>query len=406
MSGYSLELAGSITGIDKAAWNSCAGASCPFLSWEFLALLEACGAVGEGQNWIPAHARLVSGNETIAYLPLFIALSSNGSFVWDDGMEEVAASVGKRWYPKLLGAVPFTPAPLWKPLVVAGFDEAPVAAAATEAIVELARKGGFSGVHLQWTDPVLGTALAGADRAGTEHAGTGHAGGQAASAGAWIEWKRQVYRWDNAGYGTFDDFTDSFSKNMRRNVARDRADVARSGISVRIVRGDEAGDPVWNLMADLYERTNDKFGPWAARFLPRAFFEMAPSFIGHLVRFSAAWQESAAEPMALAMLFQGTDTLWGRYWGTRQDLPGLHFETCYYAPIDYAIREGLSGFDPGMGSEHKARRGFRSYLSSSFHRVFDPRLHRVFANALREASAAEVRNVALLNEELPFKSTP
>jgi len=334
-------------------------------------------------------------------------------------MEEVSDSVGKRWYPKLLGAVPFTPAPIWRPLVVKRFDEAQAITASSEAIVELARRGGFSGVHLQWTDPMLGTALAGADRAGTDDAGTGpadtgnaggkaagndHTDGKVAGAGAWIEWKRQVYRWDNAGYGTFNDFTDSFSKNMRRNVARDRADVARSGISVRIIRGDEAGDPVWNLMADLYERTNDKFGPWAARFLPRAFFEMAPSYIGHLVRFSAAWQENAAEPMALAMLFQGTDTLWGRYWGTRQDLPGLHFETCYYAPIDYAIREGLSGFDPGMGSEHKARRGFRSYLSSSYHRIFDPRLHRVFANALREASAAEERNAALLNEELPFKA--
>jgi len=110
--------------------------------------------------------------------------------------------------------------------------------------------------------------------------------------------------------------------------------------------------------------------------------------------------------MALAMLFQGKDTLWGRYWGSARDLPGLHFETCYYAPIEYAIREALASFDPGMGSEHKARRGFRSSLASSYHRVFDPRLHRVFATALAEASAAETRMAAALNAELPFKHLP
>jgi predicted N-acyltransferase len=171
-----------------------------------------------------------------------------------------------------------------------------------------------------------------------------------------------------------------------------------------VIRGDDAGQSVWDLMADLYGRTNDKFGPWAARFLPRRFFELAPAFIDGSVRFSAAYEGGAESPMALAMLFQGRDTLWGRYWGSARDLPGLHFETCYYAPIGYAIRESLAGFDPGMGSEHKARRGFRSSLASSYHRVFDPRLHRVFASALAEASAAETRMAGALNEELPFRN--
>jgi len=395
MAGYELELVGPITGIDRDAWNSCPAASCPFLSWDFLALLEACGSVGDGLDWIPAHARLMHGNRVAAYLSLYVTTSSAGSFVWDDGMEGVAASVGKHWYPKLVGAVPFTPAPLWRPLVVPGYDEAEVIAASVDAIVGLARSSGFSGAHLHWTDPSLTSGMP----LSTLRASAGNH-----SSGRWIEWKRQVYRWENRGYGTFDDFTGAFSKNMRRNVARDKADVQNSGVSVRVVRGDEVGLPVWQLMANLYERTNDKFGPWAARFLPGSFFTLAPSYIGPLVRFSAAYQGDSTDPIALAMLFQGVDTLWGRYWGTRHDLPGLHFETCYYAPIEYAIKEHLSSFDPGMGSEHKARRGFRSFLASSYHQVFDQRLHRVFANALTEASEAEAKHVALLNEELPFKT--
>jgi len=385
MPGYSLRVIGSIDSVDKASWNACPAASCPFLSWEFLSLLEACGAVGGGSGWAPAHAVLERGGKQVAYIPLFVLSGSQGSFVWDDGMEDVAAVAGLRWYPKLAGAVPFTPAPVWRPLVLPGHDEAEALNACGAALAGLARDGGFSGMHLHWTDPSLGPVF---DDGGLER---------------WIEWKRQVYHWDNDGYGSFDDFTASFSKNMRRNVARDKADVARSGVTVRVIRGDEADPAVWDLMADLYGRTNDKFGPWAARFLPRRFFELAPAFIGGSVRFSAAYAEGAENPMALAMLFQGKDTLWGRYWGSARDLPGLHFETCYYAPIEYAIREGLATFDPGMGSEHKARRGFRSVLASSYHRVFDPRLHRVFASALAEASAAEARMAEALNGELPFK---
>jgi predicted N-acyltransferase len=397
MPGYSIRVTGSVTSIDKASWNAGAAASSPFLSWEFLALLEDSGAVGgarsgarggargENPGWSPAHAVLEQGGEPVAFIPLFVLSGSMGSFVWDDGMEDVAAAAGLRWYPKLAGTVPFTPAPVWRPIVVPGHDEAEVLAACGSALAELARRGGFSGVHLHWSDPALAPVFG---------------GGQ----DGWIEWKRQVYHWDNDGYRSFDDFMAAFSKNMRRNVARDKADVAGSGITVKVIRGDEAGQAVWDLMADLYGRTNDKFGPWAARFLPRRFFELAPEYIGRAVRFSAAYENGADTPMALAMLFQGRDTLWGRYWGTERDLRGLHFETCYYAPIEYAIREGLSCFDPGMGSEHKARRGFRSSLASSYHKVFDQRLHRVFASALAEASAAETRMAGALNEELPFKS--
>ena len=321
-----------------------------------------------------------------AYLPLFVLLGSAGSFVWDDGMEEAARSVRQRWYPKLAGTVPFTPAPVWRPLVLPGVDEKLLFAASAEAVATLAKDGGFSGTHFQWVDPAFAQALT--------------------ALGGWLEWKRQAYRWTNAGYGSFGDFTGSFSKNMRRNVFRDRADVAGAGVSVRIIRGDEAGPRVWQLMADWYERTNDKFGPWAARFLPRKFFELAPEYLGPAVRFSAAYEGGSADPVALAMLLQGPGAIWGRYWGSARDLPGLHFETCYYAPIDYAIREGLAAFDPGMGSHHKARRGFQSILASSFHLVFDRRLSRIFSGAIAEASAGEAAFVRELNADLPFRREP
>jgi len=393
MSEYAIRVVGSIRAIDKPAWNRCAAAACPFLSWEFLALLEECGAVSQSAGWIPAHAELTRGDQVVAYLPLFVITGSAGTFVWDDGMEEQAQECGVRWYPKLVAAVPFTPAPVWRPLMVHEDDDDSIMAACAEAVAEIARSGGFSGAHFHWTDPAFGAALTRDTR-------------KPGSAGGWIEWRRQVYRWDNEGYGSFADFTGSFSKNMRRNVARDQADLAGYGVSVRMVRGIDAGPELWSLMADYYERTNDKFGPWAARFLPRRFFELARERIGHLVRFSAAYEPGADLPVALALLFQGNGMLWGRYWGSARDLRGLHFETCYYAPVAHAIAEGLSGFDPGMGSDHKARRGFRSYLSSSFHRVFNAALRRVYASALAGASAQEAAAARELNDELPFRKAP
>ena len=386
MPSYTLDIVGSVYGFDRAAWNACPAAVNPFLSWDFFAALEDCGAVSASSAWVPAHAALRRGGAIVAYLPLFVVSGSAGSFVWDDGMEEVAAYSGLRWFPKLAGAAPFTPAPVWRPLVVPGEDDGATMAACAEAASEAALAGGFSGAHFHWVDPAFAAALSGGD---------------------WLRWDRQAYRWDNAGYASFGDFTGSFSKNMRRNVARDKADVASAGVTARVLRGDEAGPRIWRLMADYYERTNDKFGPWAARFLPRSFFESAaPSRIARDLRFSAAFQGGSDEPIALALLFQGGGGLWGRYWGSATDLPGLHFETCYYAPIAYAIAEGLSFFDPGMGSEHKARRGFRSSLAASFHRVFDPALRRVYSGALAGASAAEAVAVEGLNADLPFKRPP
>jgi uncharacterized protein len=104
------------------------------------------------------------------------------------------------------------------------------------------------------------------------------------------------------------------------------------------------------------------------------------------------------------MLFEGDEGLWGRYWGSESDEPGLHFEVCYYQPIQWAIERKLAFFDPGMGSHHKARRGFRALVVSGYHRVFDQRLAAVFRRAVREASREEAAFADELNRDLPFKS--
>jgi predicted N-acyltransferase len=412
MAWYGFRIASTIADISPDDWDRLhARPWCPFLSRGFLALLEDSGAL-EQAGWTPAYALVSREGRLVACAPFYITASPAGQFTWDYGLEDVAAHYKTAWYPKLVGTVPFTPAPVWK--VLADPAEPEVVSFLLASMEETARSGGFSGLHLQWVDPAFASA-----------AGLGQEAGQKAALGStrsfatssvpippgavpphksWIPWQRQVYRWDNQAYDDFAAFTASFSKNMRRNVARDRAAVAAAGIQTRVVTGNEAPPSYWKLMADYYARTNDKFGPWAARFLPPGFFELAPRYIAGLVRFSAAFRPGQDHPLALAMLFEGDEGLWGRYWGSESDEPGLHFDVCYYQPIQWAIERKLAFFDPGMGSHHKARRGFKALVVSGYHRVFDQRLAAVFMRAVREASKEEAAFAAELNRDLPFKA--
>jgi uncharacterized protein len=402
----SIQLSPSIRGLDREGWNALnqSSGACPFLSWEFLALLEESGAVGEAAGWQPLYAILLEGGRWLAAAPFYAVADPRGQFTWDGGMEAAAAGYGLSWFPKLVGMVPFTPSPLWRPLAAPGPQGFAHAQALVEAVAGLAREGGYSALHLQWLHPPFADELA-AD------------GGP-----RWLAWRRQAYLWENQGYPDFEGYLSSFSKNMRRNVKREQAGLAARGVSARVLPAAEAPRRYWDLMADYYERTNGKFGPWAAHFLPRAFFELAPLYLGPYARFSAAFSAKGREadaagaaraaggdgeePLALALLMEGGGRLWGRYWGAREDLPGLHFDVCYYRPIAYAIERGLESFDPGMGGDHKARRGFKAVVAASLHRVFDRRLAALFGRALKEASAAEEAFAAELNRELPFKARP
>jgi uncharacterized protein len=408
MTSYAFRIASTIADISPDDWDRLhARPRCPFLSRAFLALLEDCGAL-EQAGWTPAYALVSRGGRLVACAPFYIATTPAGQFTWDYGLEDVAAHYKTAWYPKLVGTVPFTPAPVWK--VLADPAEPDAVSFLLGSMEETARSSGFSGLHLQWVDPAFASAAGLAETAGPGAPGSAVQGSASSSVPipphrAWIPWQRQVYRWDNQGYTDFTSFTASFSKNMRRNVGRDRALVAGAGIQTRVLAGTEAPPAYWKLMADYYARTNDKFGPWAARFLPPAFFELAPHYIAGQVSFSAAFRPGQDHPIALAMLFEGDEGLWGRYWGSESDEPGLHFEVCYYQPIQWAIMRRLAFFDPGMGSHHKARRGFRAFVVSGYHRVFDQRLAAVFRRAVREASREEAAFADELNRDLPFKST-
>jgi uncharacterized protein len=401
--GLEVSFAPGMASVDRGEWDGLLGPrDRPLLSWGFLALLEESGSIRPETGWSPAHALVRRGGELLAAAPFYVKSHSWGEFVFDFQFAELAERLGAPWYPKLVGMVPATPAPAWRVLVKPG--SSPSLAEELErtillAAADAAREGGLGGLHVLWPEP--GTA----SRLRELETGRGRASRRFA------EWEHQAFLWTDSGFGDFAGYLASFSKNMRRNVKRERESVAAAGVVARIIRPEEAAarPRLLEAMAELYESHNDKFGPWAAKFLERDFFIRLPEFMPEGWCLSAAFEGSGeagskeGEPLALAFLLEGGDRLYGRFYGTRREVPGLHFELCYYLPIEYALAEGIGSFDPGMGSPHKARRGFASISAPSFHLAFDRRLAEILARALPPANAEEREGIEALNEELPFK---
>ncbi len=408
MSSYELSIVRRMVDVPRHEWDALAARyRSPFYSWGFLALLEESGSICPDTGWTPLHFLLRREGKLAAAAPFYGKSHSMGEFVFDFEFAMLADKLGAAYYPKLVGMIPATPVPLWKPLVALGEDEDEAAATLMDAASRAAKAADFGALQVNW--PADGFApdrfiLSGEERA----------------TGRFREWRHSSFLWRDEGYGDFARYLASFSKNMRRNVLRERRAVAEAGIATRMVSAAEAAATpgLLSLMADLYEATNDKFGPWGAKFLTRDFFLRLPEFLDDGWILSAGYRKGRAYdggrggergspgglPVALAFLFKDAESLYGRYWGTAERFDGLHFELCYYLPIEYALSVGLRRFDPGMGSEHKARRGFRSVTVPSYHLVFDRRMDRAFAEYFPLLSREEEAYAAALNEELPFKA--
>ena len=200
-----------------------------------------------------------------------------------------------------------------------------------------------------------------------------------------------------------DDYLAIFNANQRRNIKRERKAVANQGIALKALTGEDIPRSLFPLMYRFYEHTNDKFGPWGCRYLTDAFFEGLYERFRHRLVFIAAYDCSDATlPVGMSMLVTKDKNLYGRYWGSTQRFDSLHFDACYYAPIEWAILQGIQRFDPGMGGAHKIRRGFTSLASYSLHRFSDPRLLQIMQNHIDEINRLEQEQIDALNEDLPF----
>ncbi len=372
---HELRIAESLSSVDATAWDALHDGRNPFIAHAFLSGLEQHGCLREDWGWTPRHLTLWEGDALVAAAPGYLKTNSHGEFVFDHAWAHAYARYGQDYFPKYLCAVPYSP--VTGPRLLARDDAARTRLVG--ALAALARESGLSSAHVNF-----------------------HTEAEDAAFGD--DWLRRIdvqYHWRNdAGWSTFDDFLDAMDHKHRKNIRQERAKVARAGVTFRIVHGDEAGDDDLAAMFGFYLQTFAEYGNSPALTL---------DFLRHLARtmpraLVLVLAERGGAAIAGALCLRGGDTLYGRYWGASEQLPGLHFETCYYQGIDYCLREGLHVFEPGAQGQHKIARGFLPAFVRSRHCIADP----LFAEALKRWCAEEAESVrgyaAMLAGHTPFRS--
>jgi predicted N-acyltransferase len=365
----------SLAEVDAADWNALPGAEAPFLRHEFLAALETSGCATAETGW-DAHHILVRtpGGRLAGAMPLYLKSHSWGEFVFDFAWAEAHHRAGLRYYPRLVSAVPFTPAT--GPRLLA--DGEPARTALLGAARALRLDLGASSLHVLFPRPV--------DRDALESSG-------------FMPRLDCQFHWINAGYASFDDFLAGFTAEKRKKVKRERRRVRESGIECRTLTGHELDDALVDVVYRLHATTFARHGH--APYLNREFLAgIVRAMPGKLVVELASLGGKA---VACALLLRGATTLFGRYWGASGDFHSLHFELCYYRGIEYCIREGLSRFEPGTQGEHKLLRGFRPTPVWSMHEIADPRFAAAIGDWLARERLAMQDWLAAAAGHLPFR---
>ncbi|NKJ20054.1 hypothetical protein FHW85_000531 [Dyella sp. SG609] len=363
--------------LPAAAWDALRTDGNPFLSHAFLAALERTGCIREDWGWQAHHLGLYEDERLVAAAPLYVKGNSHGEFVFDWSWAAAWERAGGDYYPKLLNAVPYSPVP--GPRLLAG--DGPQAPQRRETLVramrQLADAHGLSSIHANFLAP----------------------DDLPAFDDQWLARSDVQFHWPNRGYGGFDDFLAALNHKKRKNIRQERAQVARAGLRLEVRRGDSLSADEWRQAHRLYEGTFDAKGNHAA--LTRDFFRaLGEGELGAATHLALAWE--GERMAAMALFLQSGEALYGRYWGSRVEVPGLHFELCYYQGIEHAIRAGLQRFEPGAQGEHKLARGFLPVRTHSRHYLADGSFRKAVHAALaREAEAVDAYAADLL-EHSPY----
>ena len=372
--------------IDRHAWNALAlPLHTPFLEWDWLRSLEGSGSMTPETGWLPCHLTVRENGRLVGAAPLYVKTHSEGEFVFDQAWAEVAGKMGIRYYPKLVGMSPATPVPGYRFLIAPDMDETALTAVMIEAIDRFCSTNRLSGCSFLFADPEWQSLVT---RLG------------------FTRWIHQGFVWRNPGYRNFEEYLDRFNTNQRRNIRRERRTVDNLGLVMRTYADRDVPETLVRRMYRFYSLTNDKFGIWGCRYLTDTFFSMLARQYRHRVVLIAAYRPgNNEEPLGMSLLIRKNDALFGRYWGCLESIGHLHFNVCYYAPIQWAIGNGIARFDPGLGGPHKLRRGFEAVANASLHRFFDPVMRRFMDNHIGEINRLETEHIDELNRRIPFASS-
>ncbi|MFO1184084.1 MAG: GNAT family N-acetyltransferase [Bauldia sp.] len=386
---------GTIAEVGKAAWDDCANpgwpsetplarrpdqptvAYNPFVSFDFLQCLEESGCVGRRSGWTPTHFVLEDASAPVAAAPAYLKAHSMGEYVFDHGWADAYERAGGHYYPKLQIAVPFTP--VTGPRLLTSGRATPEArtALAGAAIASLATVGASS-AHTTFVSEAEATLLA------------GH---------GWLHRTDRQFHFINEGYRDFADFLDALASRKRKAVRRERRDALAGGVEIECLTGKEISETHWDAFFAFYMDTGSR--KWGRPYLNRRFFSLIGERMADRVLMILA--RRSGRPIAGALNFVGSDTLYGRYWGTTDAQPFLHFEVCYYQAVEWGIARGLKVVEAGAQGEHKIARGYVPVTTHSAHWIADPSFRRAVADYLRREREAVAAEQTMLADQAPFR---
>jgi predicted N-acyltransferase len=363
--------------VPAAAWDALLSeVDKPFLTHAYLDTLEQSSVVTASTSWEPVHFTLWQDDVLVAAAPAYLKTSAGGEFLFDGAWARAADRLGINYLPKLVMAVPHAAVPGRRVLNRPG-DEAHAMALLDHAI-DWAREQRISSVHFHFVDPPLVPKL---------------------EARGFARRLSVQYVWENAGYASYDDFLLRFTARRRKQLKREQRRVTEDGVEIETLRGAKSVDP--DLAHRLYSATVARYAQGPVP-MPLDFFRRLVTAFPDNVEFVSARKNGAV--VAGALNLAAGDRLYGRYWGSEDGHPFLHFAACLYHPVADCISLGRARYNPGAGGEHKLTRGFTPILAHSAHKLFDPRLETMVREFLSHERAALEQGLPLWERETGFKS--
>ena len=378
-SALNLHIGTEMAAIDAAEWDALAGSANPFISHAFLQALEKGGAVGGDSGWDPMHLLLRSDDGQLhGAMPNYLKHHSYGEYIFDHGWANAFERAGGAYYPKLLAAVPFTPAT--GPRFLVRDNRADLKTALAKGMETLVEKYQLSSAHINFLPSDDAHQLA---------------------AAGWLDRTSIQFHWHNQNYADFDDFLDHLSSRKRKNIRKERASITKAGVTMLRLTGAAITQDHIDAFFRFYMSTIDR--KWGGAYLTHEVFTQLGKTMAD--RMLLVMAEYDGNIIGGALNFIGDDALYGRNWGADIDIPNLHFEACYYQAIDFAIEHGLSRVEAGAQGFHKVQRGYLPVTTHSVHWI----AHDGFRDAVARFLDAEKRGVEAEKNHItmtsPFKAS-
>ncbi len=379
---HKVEVKLSIQEISKEIWNELANEiNNPFYEWTWLKNLEISKSVSRETGWQPLYFIAYKNEEILGIAPLFLKSHSYGEFIFDQSFARLAQELNLNYYPKLIGMSPYSPINGYQFLYKKNKDKKEITNLLMNNIESFAITNKILSCNFLYIDESWGNYL---------------------KSLGYYEWINSSSEWRRNGEKTFDDFLSRFNSNQRKNIKKERKSISKQDIKIEIFNKDDINQEILKKMHNFYEQHCSRWGVWGSKYLTSTFFEKIVDNKKNLLLFSAS-KNNSNDIFAMSMCVKNKNNLWGRYWGSQEDISNLHFELCYYQPIEWAIKNNIHFFDPGAGGKHKRRRGFFAKSTISLHKWFDKKMEKIIYPWLNEVNKQTETEIEFENNSIPFK---